>query len=166
MIQEHLTNLLPSIIQVVTGEVFDRYGETSPQCDALIADGTKSFSRVNGYARVPMSSALAYGEVKSNLDKEEPRDALAKVRAARSLSRQAKNLSMQENIRRQNELSRSPFGFPPPLPSFIVGFKGTRPETIAKSLADSEVVGANPAFYGPELVWVLGEPPLVKIDNT
>jgi len=85
-LRKFLSNTLPNIFEVRTGEVVDCFNNSSPQLDLLIYDNTKTIEFYSGDSVIiPAETLLVSIEVKSILNKEETKKILINAKKLKDL---------------------------------------------------------------------------------
>ncbi len=154
LVREFLASYLPSHVETVhNAEIVTSAGETSPQCDIVLADrGTPPFTTLNGYRILPNECVYGVVEVKTKLDKEQLIDACNKISKLRRMSKGSYRVTPGLMPRRTLAYGEVYDYFP--TSGIIVAFSSLKLETIGGHLM--EWCQARPPVEWPDSVWVLG----------
>ncbi|GAX56005.1 DUF6602 domain-containing protein [Streptomyces olivochromogenes] len=155
LVREFLASYLPSHVETVhNAEIITASGETSPQCDIVLADrGTPPFTTLNGYRILPNECVYGVVEVKTKLDKEQLVDACNKISKLRHMSKGSYRPTPGLIPRKTSAYGKVYDFFP--TSGIIVAFDSLKLETIGSHLMDW--CQNRPPFEWPDSVWVLGK---------
>ncbi|WP_329367935.1 DUF6602 domain-containing protein [Streptomyces sp. NBC_01483] len=155
LVREFLASYLPSHVETVhNAEIITASGETSPQCDIVLADrGTPPFTTLNGYRILPNECVYGVVEVKTKLDKEQLVDACNKISKLRHMSKGSYRPTPGLIPRKTSAYGRVYDFFP--TSGIIVAFDSLKLETIGSHLMDW--CQNRPPVEWPDSVWVLGK---------
>ncbi|WP_329526493.1 DUF6602 domain-containing protein [Streptomyces sp. NBC_01462] len=154
LVRDFLASYLPSHVETVhNAEIVTASGETSPQCDIVLADrGTPPFTTLSGYRILPNECVYGVVEVKTKLDKDQLLDACNKISKLRRLSKNSYRPT-PVLIPRKTVAHGKVYDFFP-TSGIIVAFDSLKLETIGGHLMDW--CQARPPAEWPDSVWVLG----------
>lgn len=155
LVREFLASYLPSHVETVhNAEIITASGETSPQCDIVLADrGTPPFTTLNGYRILPNECVYGVVEVKTKLDKEQLVDACNKISKLRHMSKGSYRPTPGLIPRKTSAYGKVYDFFP--TSGIIVAFDSLKLETIGSHLMDW--CQNRPPVEWPDSVWVLGK---------
>ncbi|MER6437466.1 DUF6602 domain-containing protein [Streptomyces sp. NPDC001185] len=155
LVRDFLASYLPSHVKTVhNAEIVTASGETSPQCDIVLADrGTPPFTNLGGYRILPNECVYGVVEVKTKLDKDQLIDACNKISKLRRMSkdsyRPTPGLISQKTFAHGKAYDFFPTS------GIIVAFDSLKLETIGSHLMDW--CQTRPLMEWPDSVWVLGK---------
>ncbi|QDN98647.1 hypothetical protein FNV65_22410 [Streptomyces sp. S1A1-8] len=155
LVREFLASYLPSHVETIhNAEIITASGETSPQCDIVLADrGTPPFTTLNGYRILPNECVYGVVEVKTKLDKEQLLDACNKISKLRHMSKDAYRPTPGLIPRKTSAYGKVYDFFP--TSGIIIAFDSLKLETIGSHLMDW--CQNRPPVEWPDSVWVLGK---------
>ncbi|MCX5090512.1 hypothetical protein OOK36_16720 [Streptomyces sp. NBC_00365] len=155
LVREFLASYLPSHVETVhNAEIITASGETSPQCDIVLADrGTPPFTTLNGYRILPNECVYGVVEVKTKLDKEQLVDACNKISKLRHMSKDSYRPTPGLIPRKTSAYGKVYEFFP--TSGIIIAFDSLKLETIGSHLMDW--CQNRPPVEWPDSVWVLGK---------
>ncbi|MFC9845446.1 DUF6602 domain-containing protein [Streptomyces sp. NPDC060223] len=155
LVREFLANYLPSHVETVhNAEIVTASGETSPQCDIVLADrGTPPFTTLNGYRILPNECVYGVVEVKTKLDKVQLVDACSKISRLRHMAKDSYRLTPGLVPRKTWAYGKAYDFFP--TSGIIIAFDSLKLETIGSHLM--EWCQNRLPVEWPDSVWVLGK---------
>lgn len=155
LVREFLASYLPSHVETVhNAEIVTASGETSPQCDIVLADrGTPPFTTLNGYRILPNECVYGVVEVKTKLDKTQLVDACSKISKLRRMSKDSYRPTPGLIPRKTSAYGKTYDFFP--TSGIVIAFDGLKLETIGNHLM--EWCQTRPPVEWPDSVWVLGK---------